>query len=149
MDCNADYKKCFMKSSDCGPFRNKSGIFYVKDLIDNIQIGKSVVKEDILIKSRSDVKFSGDNNICAYHRYTLGSLWRSPRRCLHPLHNETTTDWRKSKKKTSLRTATLHTFYLIKEKFPDYTFPMFGNLCSRHRSTEVECKTVEVEEEDA
>ena len=67
MDCNADYKKCFMMSSDCGPFHNKAGIFYVKDLIENIQIGKSVVKEDILIESRSDVKFSGDNHICAYH----------------------------------------------------------------------------------
>ena len=82
MDCNADYKNF----ADCGPFRNKSGIFYVKDLINNIKIGISFVKEDLLIESRSNVKFSGDNQICAYHRYTLGSLWRSPKHCLHILY---------------------------------------------------------------
>ena len=67
---------------------------------------------------------------------------------MHPLHDERTTDWRMSKKKTSLCMTSLHTSYLIKEKFPDYMFPVLGNLCSRHISTEVEGKTVEVKEED-
>ena len=67
---------------------------------------------------------------------------------MHPLHQKTTGDWRKVKKKSSLRTASLGTYHLIKEKFPGCSFPMFGNLCSKHRSTEIEGKPQLVEFED-
>ena len=81
MECKIDYKNCFIKSSDCGPytFRNFLGVFGLKDLNNNIQCGKSVVKENLLIKSRTTEKPSGDSQICAHHRITLGSLWRSPK----------------------------------------------------------------------
>ena len=100
MECKIDYKNCFIKSADCGPcmFRNFLGVFRSKDLNDNIQCGKSSVKENLLIKSRTTEKPSGD--------------------------------------------------HLIKEKFPGWSFPMFGNLCSKHRSTEIEGKPQLVEFEE-
>ena len=107
------------------------------------------MKENLLlIKSQTTEKPSGDSQICAHHRITLGSLWRSPKCCMHPLHQKTTSDWRKVKKKSSLRTASLGTYHLIKEKFPGCSLPMFGNLCSKHRSTEIEGRPQLVEFED-
>ena len=91
-----------------------------------------MVKENLLIKSRTTEKPSGDSQICAHHRITLGSLWRSPKCCMDPLHQKTTGDWRKVKKKSSLQCS----------------FPMFRNLCSKHRSTEIEGKPQLVEFED-
>ena len=131
------YNKCFLNSSSCGPynFRYESGIFKLNDLNAEIRYGSSLVKESTLIMSRISEKPDNDSVICAHHRYTLGSLWRSPNRCMHPLHSEVGV--KRSKKKTSLRPASLDNSHLIAAKFPDGSFPMFGNLCSKHRSTEV------------
>ena len=69
MDCNAGYKKCFINSGEYGPYSlpNKAGIFYMKDLNDNIQNGKSIVEENVLITSRTDMKQTSESQICACH----------------------------------------------------------------------------------
>ena len=137
MGCNSEYKKGFINSADCGPytFRNQVGVYYMKDLSNNIKLGKTIVKENVLITSRTNLEQTPESQICAY-RYNLGCLWRSPKHCLHPLHDQIKLDWRKTKKKSSLRAASIDIYYAIKETFPGCSFPMLGNLCSRMMNKE-------------
>ena len=109
-------------------------MFHLKDLNDNIQCGKLLVKENLPIESRTTNQPSADSQICACHRFTLGSLWKTLKRCIHPFSNQLSFDCVKAKKRSSLGTVSLATYHLIKEMFPGCSFLMFRNLCSKHRS---------------
>lgn len=134
------HKRCFINSELCGPckFRQEERLYPIKDLNDVIEIGNSFIRENELIESRSKIKLKPESYICSFHRYSLGRLWRSPRYCLHPLHGVVKDSRRKrTKHQTPLKEASVGAYCVIREFFPDYPFPMFGNLCLRHRTDEI------------
>ena len=45
-----------------------------------------MLSEKCLIESRLGKIVPADKKICAYHRYTLGIVWRQPASCQHPEH---------------------------------------------------------------
>ena len=89
-----------------------------------------------MISTRTNKVFAQDDKICAYHRYNLGTLWRAPRKCLHPLYNQKPK--KRNGKKPDVRPSSNATFYKIKEIFPNELFPILSNLCTTHRKFNLE-----------
>ena len=97
---NKEYEDCLFQTKECDIFSktNVDGLFVVSDLEKSLNFGKDVVREKELSSSRGNVELADQNKVCAYHRFNLGSFWRAPQSCLHPLHENQETDWRKRKK---------------------------------------------------
>ena len=137
---NKKYEDCLFHSKECGTFSNTNvdGLFVVSDLEKCLNFGQDVVTEKELITSRGNVEFVDENKACPYHRFNLGSFWRAPQNCLHPLHENQETDWRKSKKVKDLRQSIIAAYKRIKGQFPDSNFLIFAYLCTKHQKVNKE-----------
>ena len=143
---NTDYTKCCFNQTDgksCGKHSKSrlSGIFSCNTLIELVTADKILEKE--LIESRIFKEFNPDDKICAFHRQKYGIYWKVPNRCLHPVHINSV---KNRLKKQSYRQATQKQYEIINIQYPR-RFPMFGNLCGKHRDCRKEI--IEDEEEDA
>ena len=72
--------------------------------------------------SQGNVELVDESKIYAYHWSNMGGFWRAPRSCLHPLHKNQETDWRKCKKVKDLRQSNIAAYKRIKGQFPDSNF---------------------------
>lgn len=144
LNANKYYKDYFLFSEACGDFqRSRSdGIFKTEDIDKDIKVGTNLINEKEMIESRAHKTITDDAKICAYHRYNLGTLWKTPKYCVHPSQQKPDTkNWRASKKSKDLRPASMNMYERINSSFP-LQFPMFGNVCTEHR------KETTYEEED-
>ena len=135
LNANNYYKDCFVFSEACGaskPYR-ADGLFKASEIDNKIKVRSNLINEKSMIESRANKAMESNEKICAYHRYQLGVLWKSPKSCVHPLHQQPNIkNWRTAKSPKGLRPASMIAYEKINSSFP-FQFPMFGNLCPGHR----------------
>ena len=117
---------------------NVDGLFVVSNLEKCLNFGKDVVTGKGVISSRGNVELVDENKICAYHWFNPGSFWRAPQCCLHTLHENKETDWRKCRKVKDLKQSNIAAYKRIKGQFPDSNFPIFAYLCTKYRKVKKE-----------
>ena len=67
----------------------------------------------------------------ALHRQNYGTYWKASHRCQHPEHTYPTSI--NKVKVKDIRKVAIEQYGFINSKYPK-RFPLFGNLCGKHRS---------------
>ena len=142
-----------MRSMKIVNFIQRSVVFFSKPNVDGLSVvsnlekclnfGKDVVTGKGVISSRGNVELVDENKICAYHSFNPGSFWRAPQCCLHKLHENKETDWRKRRKVKDLKQSNIAAYKRIKGQFPDSNFPIFAYLCTKHRKVNKELQNLD------
>ena len=82
--------------------------------------------EKLLIENRLGKQFLNTDQICPYHRFTLGVEWRTKSSCQHPDHIQT-----KGKNSPSTRAVPITKLYKFM-KARNITIPIGTNFCITH-----------------
>ena len=105
-----------------------SGLFKFSDLSNKIKKG---VTEGQLVCSKINHSFQDDDFLWAFHRQNYGRYWKAPHRSQLSEHTYPT---KKNKMKVKdIHKSTIEQYDFINSKYPK-RFPLFGNLCGKHRS---------------
>ena len=123
-----NYSLCCLSKSYEGWGAHKrtrlSGLLKFSDLSNEM-------RKELLEDSLFDHSFSDDYSLYALHRQNYGTYWKASHRCQHPEHT-CPTSINKVKVK-DIRKVAIEQYGFINSKYPK-RFPLFGNLCRKHRS---------------
>ena len=121
------YNFCCINNKKCGPYKRfgRNGIVRANQLNEPINKHLKTLKtkfsdqwnEISLIENQMGKTFQ-ENDICAYHRYTLGICWSQPKICSHPLHQLVG----KGKKGSVTHTVPEETWKVICSQHPVHIF---------------------------
>ena len=82
-----------------------------------------------MIENRINRKLDDSRSICAYHRYSLGTYYRSSKKCIHPDHDSAKVV---NKPTSSKREAKYSQLSYLERRFPERQFVIGGQLCMKH-----------------